>query len=169
MTADLETGFNNPALERFRIMSKSHKGEALVAMIKRAMASPQIFVFGEILTLPNIIELKNGNHAPLYELLNIFAYGRLSDYDPKIHPELDAASVRKLQCLTLVSLANENKSISYDLLFKELKFESVRDLEDLIIDSIYYGLIKVIACDFCCRGGSFVGEALRYNNFFRKY
>ncbi|XP_075250209.1 COP9 signalosome complex subunit 7b-like [Convolutriloba macropyga] len=140
MTA--ETAFNNPHLERFRIMSKSHKGEALVAMIKQALTSPQIFVYGEILSLPNIVDLKSGNHASLYQLLNVFAYGRLSDYDSSKHPQLEPAAYRKLQCLTLVSLANETKSISYDQLFTELKISNVRELEDLIIDAIYYGLIK---------------------------
>ena len=140
MTA--ETVFNNPHLERFRIMSKSHKGEALVAMIKQALTSPQIFVYGEILSLPNIVDLKSGNHASLYQLLNVFAYGRLSDYDSSKHPQLEPAAYRKLQCLTLVSLANETKSISYDQLFTELKISNVRELEDLIIDAIYYGLIK---------------------------
>merc|ERR1711894_587531 len=139
-----EQVFTNPHLERFRIMSKSQKGQALVAMLRQALASPHIFVYGEILALPNIAEMKEGPNSALYELLTVFAYGRLEDYEAnsaKFGP-IDQAAYRKLQCLTLVSLANESKCISYDLLFSQLKVNNVRELEDLIIDAIYHGLIK---------------------------
>lgn len=139
-----DTNCTNPAIERFRIMSKGLKGQALVAMIKQALSSPSIHVFGEILSLPNVKDLKNHpQYAPVYNALALFAYDTLSNYQhPAIHPELDACAYRKLQLLTIVALANQQKVIKYDKLFEEVKVSNVRELEDLIIDAIYSGLIK---------------------------
>ena len=138
-----DTNCTNPAIERFRIMSKGHKGQALVAMIKQALSSPNIYVFGEILMLQNVKDLKNGQHVNVYNALTLFAHGKLSDYNyPSVHLELDTSAYRKLQLLTIVALANEEKAIGYDKLFQELKVGNVRELEDLIIDAIYSGLIK---------------------------
>lgn len=44
---------------------------------------------------------------------------------------------RKLQHLTIVSMAVPNKQLAYDALLAELGCQTVRQLEDLIIDAIY--------------------------------
>ena len=108
-----DTNCTNPAIERFRIMSKGLKGQALVAMIKQALSSPNIHVFGEILSLANVQDLKNhAQYAPMYNALTLFAYGTLSNYQhPSLHPALDPCAYRKLQLLTIVALANQQKVI----------------------------------------------------------
>jgi len=49
--------------------------------------------------------------------------------------------LRKLRQLTLVTLSSENKVIPYAMLQQQLEVTNVRELEDLIIDSIYANLI----------------------------
>jgi len=46
---------------------------------------------------------------------------------------------KKLQHLTIVSLAIKAKSIPYALLLSELEIDNVRHLEDVIIEAIYAG------------------------------
>lgn len=48
---------------------------------------------------------------------------------------------KKLQHLTIVSLAIKNKCIPYNDLLLELDIKNVRDLEDLIIEAIYADII----------------------------
>lgn len=46
---------------------------------------------------------------------------------------------KKLQHLTIVTMAIRNKCISYNALLEELDIDNVRELEDLIIESVYAG------------------------------
>ena len=48
----------------------------------------------------------------------------------------------KLRMLTIVSLAHRSKKVSYASLQSELGISNVRELEDLIIDTIYSGLLE---------------------------
>ena len=43
---------------------------------------------------------------------------------------------RKLRLLTVVSLAEQNKLLPYNLLMSELEISTVRELEDLVIEGI---------------------------------
>lgn len=53
--------------------------------------------------------------------------------------ELSDYMKRKLQYLTIVTMATGNKCIPYKALLEQLDIKNVRDLEDLIIESIYSG------------------------------
>lgn len=55
--------------------------------------------------------------------------------------ELSSAMKKKLQHLTIVTLAIKNKCIPYAWLLDELHIKNVRDLEDLIIEAIYADII----------------------------
>lgn len=46
---------------------------------------------------------------------------------------------KKLQHLTIVTLAIKNKCIPYEVLLEELEINNVRHLEDVIIEAIYAG------------------------------
>jgi COP9 signalosome complex subunit 7 len=48
---------------------------------------------------------------------------------------------KKLQHLTIVTLAISGKCIPYEKLLQELDIKNVRDLEDLIIEAIYADII----------------------------
>ncbi|XP_045475416.1 COP9 signalosome complex subunit 7b isoform X2 [Harmonia axyridis] len=133
---------NNP-LEQFVLLAKSAKGAACNELIKQVLESPGVYVFGELLDMPNITELKNGPEVKVYNTLNLFAYGTYSHYlaNPSDYLELTSLQRKKLQHLSLVTLATKSKCLPYDVLLKELDMTNVRDLEDLIIEGIYADII----------------------------
>ena len=51
-------------------------------------------------------------------------------------PEMTESMTRKLRLLTVVSLAEQNKLLPYNLLMSELEISTVRELEDLVIEGI---------------------------------
>lgn len=89
-------------------------------------------------------QIAGTSHAPALELLKVFAYGTWSEYKAREAelPPLTEAQVRKLKKLSAVAFAAQSKTLGYDLLMRELQLASVRELEDLLIDCIYTGLIS---------------------------
>jgi len=132
------------ALLKFTLLAKSAKGKAAVAVIQQALQNPHTWVFGELLSVPNIHALAEGENKPWYDTLALFAYGTYADFkaNPKQFGELSAALLKKLKQLSIVSLASAQKSLPYALLQVQLELGNVRELEDLIIESIYAGIIK---------------------------
>ncbi|XP_055864775.1 COP9 signalosome complex subunit 7a-like [Biomphalaria glabrata] len=132
----------NP-LEPFLLLLKDAKQAGAASIVTQAMGAPNVFVFGEILHLPNVQELANGPHAAVFQLLNVFAYGTYKDYKASTAqlPDLTAAQLTKLRHLTVVSLATKTKCIPYSVLLDELAIDNVRNLEDLIIEVIYADII----------------------------
>jgi len=111
------------------------------------LKDPHIFVFGELLALQNVQELeKNPDTRPWLEVLRIFAYGTYKDYKTKREelklPELPEPQIEKLKQLTLATHASNTKTLAYTSLIEELDLKDQRELEDLIIDTNYIGLIK---------------------------
>jgi len=76
--------------------------------------------------------------------LELFAYGSYDDYlaEPTKYLELNAVLTQKLRRLTLLSVAATTQNISYSQLLAALHLQSVRELEDFIIDTIYSGLVS---------------------------
>lgn len=103
----------------------------------------KIFVFGELLEMENVQALRGTEFEPHLKLLELFAYGTYSDYAaaPTSFPELSKKMIVKLRMLSIVSLAHLSKKVPYADLLAELGVGNVRDLEDLIIDTIYAGLL----------------------------
>lgn len=133
---------NNP-LEQFVLLAKTAKGAAALELIKQAIETPGVHVFGELLDMPNIKELENGPHCEYYNTLNLFAYGTYKEYLENKNKLLELTSVqkKKLQHLTIVTLAEKSKCIPYSVLLEELDIKNVRDLEDLIIEAVYADII----------------------------
>eukprot|EP01132_Coremiostelium_polycephalum_P011222 gene11222-13748_t len=132
------------ALKQFVILSKSGKGRACVAVVEQALNHPTIYVFGELLDMPNIQQLQQTEFKQYYDLLYIFAYGTYNEYKNKKDslPALTPQMTTKLRQLTIVHLSATSKVIPYLVLQKELDISNVRELEDLIIDSIYQNIIR---------------------------
>jgi COP9 signalosome complex subunit 7 len=131
-------------LEQFLLLSKNAKGAAAAELIKQATEAPGVYVFGELLDMPNIKELAKGPYAAHYDLLNLFAYGTFSEYkanQAKL-PPLSSAQCTKLRHLTVVTLAIRNKRLPYTVLLKELGVSNLRELEDLVIEVIYADIIR---------------------------
>jgi len=55
--------------------------------------------------------------------------------------KLNPAQIKKLKMLTIASLGSKSSELTYDRLSKSLDVNNVRELEDLILDTIYEGLL----------------------------
>lgn len=137
---------NFPAkLEPYLLMGKSMKGAAAAKLVQDATSAPGVFVFSELLELPNIQELaKSEQHQKSFSLLQLFAYKTYQDYlkHKDQLPPLSDAQLTKLKHLTIVSLAAERRILPYADLQQTLEISNVRELEDLIIDAIYLDLLQ---------------------------
>ncbi|XP_073970582.1 COP9 signalosome subunit 7 [Rhodnius prolixus] len=133
---------NNP-LEQFVILAKSVHGAATVELVRQVLSAPGVHVFGELLDMPSIKALENSPNASSFHTLNLFAYGTYRQYVENKNNllELTLVEKKKLQHLTIVTLATKMKCIPYSLLLQELDMKNVRDLEDLIIEAIYADII----------------------------
>ncbi|KAF8179137.1 hypothetical protein BJ912DRAFT_1023925 [Pholiota molesta] len=132
-------------LEPFLLMAKSLKGAAAAKLIQDATSAPGVFVFSELLELPNIQELaKSEQHQKFLSLLQLFSYKTYQDYlqHKDTLPPLNQAQITKLKHLTIVSLASERRILPYAELQQALDISNVRELEDLIIDAIYLDLLQ---------------------------
>ncbi len=144
-------------LESILIVARSTKprGAAAANLIHQAIAAPGVFFFGELFDVPGVSELASHSSssssadtqlATAYQLLCLFAYGTYQDYVHLVQsgaiPELTRDQTTKLRQLTLVSLAAQNKFLYYDDLHYALDIDinKTRELEDLIIETIYAGL-----------------------------
>lgn len=126
------------ALEQYLILAKTAKGKACESLILQAISNAKTFVFGELLDAVENSGISNESR----KVLEVFTYGTLTDYRSANLPDLSPQQLKKLQMLTLSSLASEKSILSYSELLLVLEMTSTRDLEDLIIDAIYEGLIK---------------------------
>ncbi|SPO32593.1 related to cop9 signalosome complex subunit 7a [Ustilago trichophora] len=132
--------------------STKPRGAAAANLVHQAISSPGVFFFGELFDVPGVAELSNitesSQLSDAYNLLSLFAYGTYSDYVQLSQqgsvPQLSNDQIQKLRQLTLLSLACQNKSLPYSILKEALGFteSSIRKLEDLIIETIYAGLIQ---------------------------
>jgi len=138
-TEELTSG---SGLQQFVLLAKAAKGKACAAVIQQALGAPNVFVFGELLEMPNVQQLAETEDKNALELLKIFAYGTYADYKAGQFPTLTPAQTKKLRQLTIVSLSAQSKVIPYHVLQKQLEISELRELEDLIIDAIYQGVIQ---------------------------
>ena len=75
-------------------------------------------------------------------------------------PELSPKQLKKLKQLTIVSLAQKEKIVSYTALQESLDITNLRELEDLVIESMYavrdndrcFPLCVTFHSLPCCRG-----------------
>ena len=89
-------------------------------------------------------QLAEGEDKAYHDLLCLFAYGTWGEYkkNKDTLPPLNAAQETKLRQLTIVTMCSAEKHISYDTLLQALDMNEVRQLEDLIIECIYAGLLR---------------------------
>ena len=82
--------------------------------------------------------------AKYLRLLTIFAFGVYDDYLSAREelPPLDEGATKKLRLLTLASMASKEKLIAYADLQRSLHIDSVRELEDLIIEGASQNVVQ---------------------------
>lgn len=88
------------------------------------------------------LQLENTPNAKYLNTLNLFAYGTYKQYLENKNNLIELSDVmkKKLKHLTIVTMAIRDKCIAYSDLLDQLDIKNVRELEDLIIESIYSGL-----------------------------
>ncbi|KAI8643905.1 hypothetical protein BD408DRAFT_414080 [Parasitella parasitica] len=131
-------------LQPFLLLSKSVKGVANCKLITDALNAPGVYVFTELYESPNLVEASSLEQvAPYYKLLEIFLYGTFKDYQENSLqlPALNEKQIRKLKLLSIATLSGTQQTLSYDLLQSYLDIPTVRELEDLIIDAFYQGIL----------------------------
>lgn len=124
----------------------------VIQTIQKALSHPKIFGFAE---LENALSAKLGSNPELsveakqwLDMLDIFLYGDYSTY--KIHIQesmldsepLDSIQLRKLRQLTLLTLASQHTTLGFDMLLEKLGMVDTDDLEKLVIETIYAGIIE---------------------------
>mmetsp|Transcript_8923 Transcript_8923/g.15470 ORF Transcript_8923/g.15470 Transcript_8923/m.15470 type:complete len:304 (-) Transcript_8923:359-1270(-) len=130
-------------VEQFVLLAKGARGRSVVETINRATSEPGLFGFSELLVVPSVKEIANGEHAAHFRLLEMFAYGTWPEYKLQAAqlPTLTSQQSMKLKQLTVVTLALAQKTIPYQLLQKELDIATVRELEDFLITECFYSYI----------------------------
>lgn len=131
------------ALEQFVALAKTARGRACVALVQQVLNHPKIFVFGELLAMPNVQALAGTEHESTLRLLEIFAFGSYGDFVKQEAdlPALSDAQRQKLLKLSVLRLAQSSSKISYEGLMEALHTANVRATEDVVIETIYAGLM----------------------------
>ena len=136
-------------LEHFIALGQQANTEdAAMQIIKDATSEPGLLAFQELLDLPAIQALSKSaseDSRAVYSLFLIFAYGTWLSYrkEEKQLPPLSNLQQQKLRLLSVITLAEQNKILTYEALTTELEFTDVRELEDFLINScIYTGSIS---------------------------
>eukprot|EP01091_Cochliopodium_minus_P000826 TRINITY_DN10732_c0_g1_i1.p1 TRINITY_DN10732_c0_g1~~TRINITY_DN10732_c0_g1_i1.p1 ORF type:complete len:259 (+),score=82.45 TRINITY_DN10732_c0_g1_i1:52-828(+) len=133
-------------IDYYNLSKDIKNGTAILVLIKKILNDPDIFVFGEFLELELVKNFQNSSNQDeikTYQLLELFAYGNWKDYinNKEKYGELTNVQQKKLKQLTIVSLGSKNKQIPYNLLVQDLEIKSVRELEDLVLDTFYQELV----------------------------
>ncbi|XP_057511241.1 COP9 signalosome complex subunit 7-like isoform X3 [Actinidia eriantha] len=127
-------------IEHFVKQASTHNGASLSNIIAEATSHPSLFAFSEILAVPNVLELQGTENSLYLDLLRLFAHGTWSDYKSYAGclPQLVPDQILKLKQLTVLTLAETNKVLPYDVLMQELDVVNVRELEDFLINECMY-------------------------------
>ena len=135
---------SSSAAQQFLLLAKSVRGSAAADLVTRVLEHADIFGFDEFLRLDPLVNALKQDHQAVLATLELFAYGTLADYqaDHSRFIPLSALARKKLQLLTLASLAARARVLPYPMLLKQLQIDSVRELEDLVIDGIYAQVIR---------------------------
>ena len=143
-TLESMSELGNACLLPFLQLAQDASGETAVELIRQCVEAPGVYIFVELLQTPSIQSLASSPDEKYLKLLRLFAFGTLTDYraDPGSFPELTERMLCKLKLLSLVSLASDSKRLSYSTVMERLEIDSLRRLEDTVIEAIYAGIIR---------------------------
>ena len=135
-------------LEPYVLLAQGAKNAAAVGLVQQVLEAPGVYVFGELLDHPNIKDLETNTSTPnakaYHDLLNLFAYGTFEEYlsaQPQL-PALTEPMKKKLRLLTIATIATKEKTIKYEHMQRVLGIDSIRELEDLIIEGTNNSVLK---------------------------
>ncbi|OAP64305.1 hypothetical protein AYL99_00277 [Fonsecaea erecta] len=131
--------------------TKTPSPRFIAELIKGAISAPGAYIFTELLSVPVIQSLRGTEAEPWLKLLEIFSWGTYEEYKANASlPPLDEAQTFKLRQLSLLTLASpfaptsKNTTagpLTYPGLLASLLLSTPQDLESLITQSIYSGLL----------------------------
>ncbi|KAE9547344.1 hypothetical protein FO519_009443 [Halicephalobus sp. NKZ332] len=114
-----------------------------IECVRTAIVDPKAFSFDHLLHIKAIQQLEKSK-PDLFKLLKVFSYGTLPEFKEfvKAHPDFiksqlkfdDSSLLKKIKILTLITLSEANKNLSYETLKKELEITNDEDLEKFLID-----------------------------------
>lgn len=115
--------------------------------ITLALQHPRIASFDSLYNLPIVQELaSNPEKAKLFEILEIFTYQNLKDYEtwhiknPDVSNLNHEDCIRKMRYLSICSLALENNEIPYSTLAEAMNINR-EEIEDWVINAIISNII----------------------------
>ncbi len=124
------------------------------ALLLQSLNKQSLHTYTSLLAVPTVAKLaslpEDDNLRAIYELVRIFSHGTYADYEEwKVKAKvggLAPSGILKLRMLSMVSLCSESTSftLSFLDLGKKLGIDisaSTRELEDVIVTSIYSGLL----------------------------
>ncbi|EXJ66400.1 uncharacterized protein A1O5_10552 [Cladophialophora psammophila CBS 110553] len=131
--------------------TKTPSPRLIAELIKGAISAPGAYIFTELLQLPVVQGLRATESEPWLTLLEIFSWGTYEEYkaNPSL-PPLDEAQTFKLRQLSLLTLASPfapttknttANTLTYNGLLSSLLLSAPQELESLITQSIYSGLL----------------------------
>eukprot|EP00825_Cyclidium_porcatum_P027552 TRINITY_DN2966_c0_g1_i7.p1 TRINITY_DN2966_c0_g1~~TRINITY_DN2966_c0_g1_i7.p1 ORF type:complete len:166 (+),score=19.78 TRINITY_DN2966_c0_g1_i7:138-635(+) len=130
-------------VQKFLLLTKGQYGKALEANILH-LVTQNFYQYTEFLQLPNVKELiNNPSSKQSYELLQLFAYHNYKYWlaHKQQYPQLNQQQIKKLKLLSLIDLCSKDKAVSYNAIKQELDIENDKDVESIVIESIYSGII----------------------------
>jgi hypothetical protein len=133
----IQKNFFTVIMETYLTLASTAKEKAATQLIMDCLESNG-YQFESLLHHPNIQKLQV-THPEYFKLLSIFSSGTLQDLTSDL-PILTPKQLLKLKQLTLISQAHR-KEILYADLLSLLDIANIRELEDLIIQTIEQGLI----------------------------
>jgi COP9 signalosome complex subunit 7 len=152
-------------------INKAKDDAAVSVVVGNVLSDDTVFAFGELFDLDKIKALQkgSGDSKKYYDLLEIFAYGRYQDLKAKQAdlPKLNEKQVTKLQLLTLVSLARDNRVIPYATILTSLSLANERQVEEILISALYKGVLqgKLDSADRVFKVESTIGRDVRTSDF----
>lgn len=115
--------------DKFIIKIKTSNGESLDNVINEVIESDLIYI-DDLLSLENII---NHNNIKSVNTLYLFSKYSIKDYymNKDKYLELSNNAIDKLRIISLIDIASLNKSITFDILIKELYLDSYKYKENI--------------------------------------
>jgi len=133
------------ALQEMCKQCTSSTGMALKMNVLACLKHDNIFVFSELLQLESVRNMKGDSSlGAIYDAVELFAYGTYDDYKSQQEKFsfLKKHHLNKLKKLTILSLAGSVQELRYATLLQKLELETVRELEDVLIECMYLGVLK---------------------------
>lgn len=122
-------------------------------LTRMALDAPGVFSFGELLEgdSSNVLQQFFERHRTLHNTFLLFSYGTYQDYlritkSLTVFTEVEqltAVQERKLKQLSVITLATQARTVSYNDLMAAIHANSVKEMEDFVVDELVYsGLIS---------------------------